>query len=76
MFSMGFTTHSDGVNHHHPHNNPQCKQEHHHHYPQFRLQCGIKNKAAMALQRKSNVQLIAALFFIPYSTVVLFEENA
>ena len=36
----------------------------------------IRNKAAIALQCKSNVKLIAAMLFIPYSLVVLFEEIA
>ena len=35
--------------------------------PQIRLPCGIMNKAAIALQCKSNVDLIAAFLFIPYS---------
>ena len=34
-------------------------------------QCrGLKNKAAIALQCKSNFKLIAALFFIPYSSLI------
>ena len=41
---------------------------------QIRLQYGIKNKAAIALQRKSYAKVIAALLFITY--VVLFKENS
>ena len=36
----------------------------------LKIQCGIKNKAAIALQSKSNVKLIAALLFIPYSSPI------
>ena len=39
--------------------------------PQIGLHYGIKNKAAISFQRKSNVKLIAALLFIPYSCPVL-----
>ena len=38
--------------------------------PQIGQQYGIENKAAIALQCKSNVKLIAALLFIPYSSLI------
>ena len=37
-------------------------------YPQRGRQYGIKNKAAIALQRKSDVKFKAALLFIAYIT--------
>ena len=38
--------------------------------PQMRLQIKLMNNAAIALQLKSNVKLIAALFFISYNRLI------
>ena len=43
--------------------------------PQIGRQCGIKNKAAIAIQCKSNVKLIVAVLFIPHSSVIWRESQ-
>ena len=38
--------------------------------PSLGWQCKIKNKAAIILQCKSDVKLIAALLFLPHSSLI------